>query len=98
MTGEKRYLTPDEHANRLGDSLRLALEIADEAARADIEGNCVSHTDCGHLWWYARAPIDPRDQYVSKTVDRAVRYLDLRNRIVHHETVPVLVRFREVKP
>lgn len=94
MTDEHRYLTPEQHAERLTERLQLALEIADETARSDIESLCVSHTDEGHLWWYARAPVNELDPWTGKAIERAVRYLDMGEQIVHHATVPVLVRFK----
>lgn len=97
MSGaEPRYLTPAEHAERLSESLRLALEIADEAARADIESTCPSHADEGHMWWYTRAPIGENavDPYDVRALERAVTYLDLRELIVRHVAVPVLIRFK----
>jgi hypothetical protein len=89
-----RYPTPAEHAERFSESLRLALEIADEAARSDIESFCAQHGAEGHTWWYTRGAVNAPDSFETRTVERAVRYLDLRELIHRHGTVPVLVRFK----
>jgi hypothetical protein len=95
MTDDVRYRTPAQHAERLSESLHLALEIADEAARSDIESLCPSHSDGGHLWWFARSPLgEHADPYHVRTIERAVTYLDGRDLLVRHATVPALVRFK----
>jgi hypothetical protein len=80
----------DEHAKRLGERLRLATELADDVARSDIESYCaIEHADKHD--WYDTHHSDPATD--SDAVAKAVRYLDLRNRVTHHPQQPHLVRF-----
>lgn len=73
--------------------IRLAYEIADEAAWSDIECECIAHADGGTVWYLAKArPGD--DAYPCMAIERAVRYLTLRNRLVIHPSQPALVRLR----
>lgn len=78
------------HAVRLGETLRLATELADDVARSDIESYCaVEHSDKHD--WYDTHHSDPATN--NDAVAKAVRYLDLRNRVIHHPQQPHLVRF-----
>ena len=86
---------PAEHAERLGETLRLAQQIADEAARADIEGWC-GFVRIGRVTWYdtdTTATLHGREE--AEYVATAVRYLTLRERIAMHPTQPHLVRFEQ---
>lgn len=69
---------------------RLAMRIADDATRADIELNCPSFTDEGRepvgaeeisAAWYDLSQADPD---AGDMVMIAVSYLDLRDQIIHH--------------
>ena len=80
-------------AERLGETLRLATQIADEAARADIEGWC-GFVRIGRITWYdtdTATTLHGREE--AEFVATAVRYLTLRERITVHPTQPALVRF-----
>lgn len=87
-------------ASQAIDQWHLAEEIADEAARTDIENYCVQVEAAG-LVWFDTQRLDPdngsalrTDPYVAKTVARAVRYLGMRDHIYGHHANPALVRFR----
>ena len=82
-------------AERLGETLRLATQIADESARADVESFC-SFEHMGRLVWYdteSTEVLHGPDE--AEMVATAVRYLRLRDRIVVHPTQTHLVRFEQ---
>jgi len=84
-------------AAQLGETLRLATLIADAAACSDIKSFCVVERQ-GLLRWYdTRRPL-PDAPGVVAAVERAVRYLRLREHIVTHPTQPALVRFVSTFP
>lgn len=87
---EGETLTTDEHAAKLGETLRLATELADDVSRSDIESFCV-RTELDDVDWFDthRPDVD----FESGCVAKALRYLDLRNRVIHHPQQPHLVRF-----
>ncbi|HYD81839.1 MAG TPA: hypothetical protein VEC06_18720 [Paucimonas sp.] len=69
---------------------QLAIQIADEAARMDIEIECPSFTNDGkepetyeeiRTAWY---DITQADKDVARVIKTAVRYLTLRGKIVRH--------------
>lgn len=80
-------------------ALQLAVEIADEAARSDIEGQC-KVTNSGPHEWFDLGTVPHRD---AAWVARAERYLNLRGegtqgfRMIRCAAFPTLVRF-EVTP
>jgi len=69
----------------------LALKIADSVSRSDIECYCLM-TKNRRIWWYDTAVAEPED---AEFVAEAVRYLDLRGLLVHHEADGKLVRFKK---
>jgi len=77
MNAQAAFLKPQEHADRLAESLRLAVEIADEAARSDIESWGVPLADR----WFDIAPHDGDDDYERATLIRAAKYLTLRGQL-----------------
>lgn len=83
----------------LWQALQLAVEIADEAARSDIEGQC-KVTNSGPHEWFDLGTVPQRD---AAWVARAERYLNLRGegtqgfRMIRCAAFPTLVRF-EVTP
>lgn len=84
-------------ASQAIEQWHLAEEIADEAARTDIESYCLQIEAEGLDWFDTQrleAGTRPTDPYVTKTVARAVRYLGMRDHIYGHHTNPALVRFR----
>lgn len=86
----RRPTSTAEHAERLGETLRLATALADDVARSDIESFCVSADAEGEEWFDTHRPdVD----FESGCVAKAVRYLDLRHRVIHHPQQPHLVRF-----
>jgi len=76
------------------ETLRLAYEIADEAARCDIESECHFETMGRNTWYDSRAQ-HTHEPHVHSAIDRALRYLRLRHRIVTHPMQTHLVRFRK---
>lgn len=69
---------------------QLAVLIADDAARADIEMRCPSFTSDGHepitveeirSAWYDTSMVDSE---MSKVTELALRYLTLRGQVIHH--------------
>ncbi len=77
------------------DALILAdaLEIADSAARCDIESNCAS-TNCNvdAIFWYDLSSVDPDDGWAMIAVPQAMRYLESRGLIERHPDRAELVR------
>lgn len=78
-------------------ALQLAVEIADEAARSDIEGQCkVTHS--GKHNWYDLGGVHKDD---AAWVARAERYLNLRGLgtsgfiMIRCAAFPTLVRFED---
>lgn len=82
-TGECSRCTV-RRADRSPEFLALALEIADDSARARIECNCTAVTDdCRPGTVYDVSRIDPSDGDPDDRdfLDQALRYLDLRGLI-----------------
>jgi hypothetical protein len=82
---------PATHAQLLGDQLRLATEIADEASRSEVQCLCNWLTELdapepAARWYDLEGTSMPR-------LDRAMQYLLLRGIIVAHPVRPRLVRF-----
>jgi len=88
----KRLRSPEEHAKALTETLRLATELADAAARSDIESQCVAMQIGTHVWYDTRL-VDGDETDLQDWVDKARTYLQLRNHIRFHPTKPALVRF-----
>lgn len=73
--------------NRL---IALAFQIADSAARADIECLCVAHGEDSRTCWYDLAEVtDPENK---PTVDIAAEYLRLRCMLWKHPKHKTWVR------
>lgn len=85
----------EEAAARLQETLGMALVIADEAARSDIESLGQPDRAAGERGWYY---IDPheygRDSYDAMTLIRAAKYLTLRDRLETDPTDPQRVRVK----
>ncbi len=79
----------------------LALRIADEAARSDVEVNCTRMYLVGQVsptkrdWWDTTAEHLARDPNLTDTVARSVAYLEMRELIERHAEFSGLVRFKE---
>lgn len=80
------------------NTLELAVQIADDAARADIETSCPSYTGDGRepltaeeirSAWYDIAGAGAESRGV---VEIALHYLSLRGKIVHHPSRSAWVR------
>lgn len=80
-----------EHSVKLGDMLRLGLQIADYSSRSDIESMCVP-VQRGPLTWWDTTQVDD-DEYSRTYVHNACAFLHLRGRLVRHADHPHLVRF-----
>jgi hypothetical protein len=78
---------------KLGETLRLALCIADDSARADIECEC-DQVRLDGVTWYDTRDAGKGDALAGEIVDNAVRFLHLRGRLVKHPTDGHLVRHR----
>ena len=70
-------------ASALGAMITVAISIADEAAKALIEGECISVTVDGQQW------LDT-DNYTQ--MDTELSYLRARGLLEKHPTRPMLVR------
>lgn len=82
----------NEHAERLGETLRLATQIADEAARADIETNCAFERIGKHTFYDVESTEVLHGPEFADMVATAVVYLRLRGQIVEHPTQANLLR------
>lgn len=86
-------------------ALNLALSIADDAVRSDIEAYSVPWMDGGHVWNdTSKVPEDMRRhaddrQLARDMIERSLDYIGLRNpdgmpwRFIRHPDRPELVRF-----
>jgi len=72
---------------QLGEQLALAKKIADAAAQSDIESYCPCE-QLGRFGWYDTASAHPDAE-----IGPALRYLELRQRLVRHPMQRHLVRF-----
>ena len=79
--------------DRLGLQIRLAMQIADDAARSDIECFCAEAKHGTHRW-YDTGQIDSDDPAVQTFVHTSLRYLRLRDHLITSIANPALVRFR----
>lgn len=75
------------------EGLQLGLQIADDAARADIESYCSFERMGNHTWYDSRSADALHGPDFDAFVATALRYLRLRERIVAHPTQTHLVRF-----
>lgn len=88
--------------NEVTEMVTLAVAIADQGCRFDLEYGCTFvMLDSGEWIDTARAspdvlamPLDARERYRVQCV-RAIRYLDLRGHLLRNPTFPSLVRFSE---
>lgn len=80
----------DDTTSKVFDLVDLAFEIADEVARADVEGHCCSQSD---LWWDTNAAAVKDRQFIA----RALRYIDLRGDALpyHVDRKDTLIKFRD---
>lgn len=74
------------------DVMQLAVEIADEAARCEIESYCIG-TKMGLLNWYDTDDLCSDTPEVADGIDKALRYLKLREQIILHPHHAHFVRF-----
>jgi hypothetical protein len=83
---------PDDGATKLGDTIRLAMTIADYSARADIETFCrFERIACIH--WYDLDTLKDGDALDQQFVANAVDYLHLRKKLRRHAVRSQLVTF-----
>ena len=85
--------TLQQHAERLGETLRLAKQIADDSARADVECHCAYERIGNHIWYDTRTTEHLHGPEFAAMVATALRYLQLRGHAIQHPTQPELVRF-----
>jgi len=73
----------------------LAFELADEAARCDIESNCVSAVRCSGpdhgLYWDTSSATEDEKHYVTTVVS----YLEARKKLRRWPDKPELVKVHE---
>jgi hypothetical protein len=79
-------------SDEVNERIRLAAEIADDAARFEIESYCRPET-LGSRQWYDTLDISPVGTEIGAGIERALRYLDLRRGLVRHPVQRHLVRF-----
>lgn len=72
--------------------LQIATEVADEETRADIETNCTFER-MGRLTWYDTTLPTTAGPEIDASINRALRYLELRGHLVQHPVQKHLVRF-----
>lgn len=82
---------PDEHAVKLGETLRLGMQIAEYSSRSDIESMCVQVQHGRERWWDTQQIED--DEYTRQYVHNACAFMHLRGRLVRHPVHAHLVRF-----
>lgn len=92
MTAPMTQAAFQQRAERMGATLRLAVEIADECARSDIETMCPFQSIRGLDWYDLNGMFDD-DDATRRLIDKAARYLRMRGRLVQHPTAEHLVRF-----
>lgn len=83
---------PEQHEAMIGARealhiLSLATTIADDAAASDIETMCACVGEVGGEPVYDPHQPVPRGDWEEATIDRALRYLAARGRIVFHGTM-----------
>lgn len=86
--------SPAAHAERLSEQVRLAHDIADEAARTDIEYHCGRMSMGNHVWYDTLLPRDTESN-VPGDIARAEKYLRMRGRLLQHPVQRSLVRFTQ---
>lgn len=85
-------------------AIELAVQIADEAAQADIEVacGCMANPGSGWIWWDVRPEHIDDSKEIIQDVQRAVEYLTLRRRIgrslEQEGFVRILAEGEEVEP
>lgn len=79
-------------AVKLGETIRMAMTIADDAARSDIEYYCPSIPVEDWTFWDTSKP-NVSDALSLQRLFNAVNYLTLRGHIAQHATAPSLIRF-----
>jgi len=89
-----QYVPPPKKADDPHtECARLALELADEAAQCEIECNTFVEK-LGHRTRYDTSRSDAgSDPVYAAGIQRALRYLELRRRVVRHPQQAHLVRF-----
>lgn len=85
----------EEHPTRLVELNFMAHFIADEYTRSDIETICPRMKMDGLDWWLT-ASSTPHPAPIRDRLQRALIYLALRGLLVHHQRLPLLVRFTDV--
>lgn len=85
-----------EQDERGAERRQLETDIALAAARCEVESFCQPFSMGMAMWFDTNNPTSGpgTEATVQASVDRAVRYLDLRDQVVRHPTVHALVRFR----
>lgn len=80
------------------DIEQTAIQIADETMILDIQSMCrrVKHPQAEHgqaPWWDINHNAEPT--YEGHYIDRAVKYLEARGRLVRHPRAANLIQIRE---
>lgn len=97
LTATTGYARRTEGATHDTQLVALALRMADESARADIESTCLRVASGAHTWYDLDSAVEDEAWYV----ERALQYIDLRGedltgfRLVRSQAFRNLVRFEE---
>lgn len=91
-----------EEANEVTEMLTLAVAIADQGARFDLEFGCTIVTtntgewlDTGTMSPQVKAMAEDAQRRYGNSLARALRYIDLRGQLLRNPAYPHLVRFAE---
>lgn len=90
-------------AERLGETIRLAMRIADMHARSTIELHCATQpagapNPFTFTWYDTRAFDRAGDPELEAAISDALRYLQLRGAAIAHPVQAHLVRFHRTHP
>ena len=74
--------------------IELAFEIADSAARSDVEFHCAHHSgDAATGWWYDTTNIDDLAEGWREELDKSIDYCERRGLLKRMPGAPHVVGF-----
>lgn len=85
--------TLNDRAEHLSETIRLAMAIADDAARCEIELYCPPAGLPGNYHWHDTQAPTSDDPSLAEGIAQALAYLTRRDRVVRHPVRGYLVRF-----
>ena len=75
----------------------LAFEIADSAARSDVECHCAHHSgDAATGWWYDTTKIDDLAEGWREELDKSIHYCEQRGLLKRMPGAPHVVGFERL--